>query len=82
MAMSESERRRLVVQAVRNARRVYRSADTAGEVLERWLDRMIERKTRILCPQMDPVIPKWEDYRNKVMALEKALADMIGTACI
>jgi len=43
---------------------------------------MIERKTRITCSQMDPVVPKWEDYRNKVMACERALADMIGSACI
>ena len=80
--MTESELRRLIVQSVRNARRLYRQADTAGEVLERWLDRMIERKTRITCSQMDPVVPKWEDYRNKVMACERALADMIGSACI
>lgn len=79
--LSESELKRVVLQGVRAARRTYRSADTAGEVLERWLDRMIERKTRITCSQMQAVIPLWEDYRAKVLACERSLADMILIAC-
>lgn len=81
MPMSESERRRVVLTALRNARRVYRAADTSGEVLERWFDRMILRKTRVTCSQLGPGVLKWEDYRNKVMSLEKALADVALITC-
>ncbi len=80
--MTDAELKRLVNQGLRNARRIHRSADTAGEVLERWLDRMIERKTRVTCAQMDALVPRWEDYRNKVQMLEKALADVFSAACI
>ena len=79
--MTESERRRVVQTALRNARRTYRAADTAGEVLERWFDRMINRSTRVTCSQLSPGVLKWEDYRNKVMALEKAWADLGLIAC-
>lgn len=75
--MTESELRRLVLQSVRNVRRAYRKADSAGEILERWLDRQIERKTRILTSQAVAVIPKWESYRDSVQALEKALGDFL-----
>jgi polyhydroxyalkanoate synthesis regulator phasin len=80
--MTDAELKRLVNQGLRNARRVYRASDTAGEQLERWLDRMIERKTRVTCAQMDSLIPRWEEYRNKVQSLEKALADVFSAACI
>jgi len=79
--MTDSERRRVVLQGLRGARRVYRAADTSGEVLERWLDRMIIRKTRVTCSQLAPGLLKWEDYRNKVQSLEKALADVSLMAC-
>lgn len=75
--MTESEFKRLVLQAARNARKAYRKADTAGEVLERWLDRQIERKTRIRASQAEAVIPRWEAFRDNVMALERALADFL-----
>jgi len=81
MPLTDAELKRLVNQSLRNVRRTYRQADTAGEVLERWLDRMIERKTRVTCSQMNPVLPRWEEYRNRVMACEKALVDCMNVAC-
>ena len=81
MPMTDSERRRVDLQGLRGSRRVYRAADTAGEVLERWLDRMIARKTRVTCSQLGPGLLKWEDYRNKVQSLEKSLADVSLMAC-
>lgn len=77
---TEAEIRRLIVQSARNARRVYRQADTAGESVERWLDRMIERKTRITSDQAMPLVNLWEDWRNKVRACELAFADFISMA--
>lgn len=82
MAMSESERKRLVLQSARLARRLYRTADTSGEVLERWLDRQIGRKTRITGSQAYQVIPRWEAYRDRVLAVEKGIADFLATAAM
>ncbi len=81
MPMTDAERKRLVNQALRNARRVYRAADTAGEELERWMDRMIDRKTAVTCSQIQPGLPRWENYRDKVKATEKAMVDAILIAC-
>lgn len=76
--ISESERKARIIQSARAARRVYRTADTAGEKMERWLDRQIERKTVITANQAMAVIPLWEDYRSKVIACELALSDFLN----
>lgn len=76
--MTAAERKRLTIAAVRNARRYYRRADSQGEVLERWLDRMVKRKTEISREQALAVEPRWNAYRDSVRTLEKALADMLN----
>lgn len=80
--MTEAQLKRLVNLAARNARRSYRTADTSGEKLERWFDRQIRRKTRILATQASGVIPLYEDYRSKVIILEKRIAEFINAAQI
>lgn len=80
--MTETEWRRLTLQAARNLRRQYRRADSAGERLERWLDREISRKTRIKYDQALKSIPLWEDYRDQVKGIETALTDFLGIAGI
>ena len=77
--MTESEQKRLALQAARGARRQYRKADTSGEVLERWLDRQIKRKTRIHRSQALAVLPLWEAFRDQVRGLERALADFFNS---
>lgn len=44
---TQGERRRQAVAAIRALRRSYRAADTAGEKLERELDRLVKRKRLI-----------------------------------
>lgn len=44
---TQGQRRREAVAAVRRARQSYRKADSAGEKVERELDRLIKRKTLI-----------------------------------
>lgn len=78
--MTETEWRRLVLQGLRAARRQYRRADTAGEVLERWLDRQIKRKTRTTSPQSEAILPLWERFRDQVNGLMKAISDFLGVA--
>lgn len=78
--MNEREWRDRIKRALRNARRAYRSMDTQGEKIERWMDRMIERKTLIRWEQAEPVAPMWDEYKRRVAAAEKALSDFLGIA--
>lgn len=77
---SDAEALRFVRRALRNARRFFRESDSAGEVLERWLDRQIKRKTATSRPQAEKIVPLWEDYRDKVKALEGAIADFLNVS--
>lgn len=78
--MTYVQLRNLVVRGLRAARKVYRSADSAGEVVERTMDRLIGRKTLITPAQLEPLLSRWSAYRAKVAALEKALADAVNIA--
>lgn len=67
-----------VNKALRVARSVYRKADTAGEVVERALDRLITKRKTIVTPdQMIPMLQKYEDYARKVYALQESLVETI-----
>lgn len=78
--MTESQLNLLVKKALRNSRRYYRIMDSAGERLERRLDRMILRKTRPTGHDWDPLVNEFNAYKSGLQALEKSLADSIATA--
>jgi hypothetical protein len=78
--MTDSAKNQVVKKALRNARRALRSLDTAGEVVERRLDRLIARKTYPSGPEWDPLIREWNTYKNLAPQLEKALADAIQSS--
>jgi len=78
--MTYVQLRSLVVRGLRAARKVYRAADTAGEILERTLDRLILRKTLVTPAQLEPLLSRWGTYKARVQALEKALADAVNIA--
>jgi len=80
--MTESERRATVVRAGRNVRKAYRRADSAGEQLERTLDRLLARKTRITPEQALKVDPLYKEYRDKVSSVERALTDFFQATYI
>lgn len=77
---TEAQRKRLVLQAARSARRQYRRADTAGEMLERWLDRQIARKTRIMPAEIQRGIRLFQGYFANVRAVETVLTDLVYTS--
>lgn len=77
---TEAQRKRLVLQSARAARRQYRRADTAGELLERWLDRQIARKTRIMPAEIQRGVRLFQAYFANVRAVETVLTDVIYTA--
>lgn len=76
------ELRRERIAALRSARKVQRAADTAIEVLERRMFRMLDRKTIIDRESALTLVPLWNDFIAKAKAMEKALADFISVCSI
>ncbi len=59
---------------LRIARVAYRRADSLGEVVERNLDRLIEKRKRIVTPeQLLPLMARYERFARQVVSLERAL---------
>ena len=77
MGESFSQRRRNVEAALRRVRTQYRKADTAGELVERELDRLILRKTIISPESMQGLLKKVNDYARALNALEAPLSDAL-----
>jgi len=70
----------MVLASARQVRRVYRKADTSGEVFERWIDRQIDRKTRITGKSVAVGLALFRDYFSKTRDLETAMADLAYVA--
>lgn len=59
---------------LRACRRTYRKADSLGEVVERNLDRLIEKRKRIVTPkQLLPLYERYEKFARQVVTLELSL---------
>lgn len=78
--MKDREKTALVKKAMRNARKAWRSMDSAGERMERRLDRMIDRKTYPSGNEWDPLISDWNTLKSLGSQVEKALADTISVS--
>lgn len=76
MASIQELRRERIV-ALRAARKVQRTADTAMEVLERRIFRLLDRKTIIDGDSAMTLVPLWNDFIAKARLMEAALADFI-----
>jgi len=74
------EQKSQVNQALRAVRRVYRLTDTAGEKLERNLDRLILRKTMVYADQLTDTIALYRDYKGKIDAIELAMTRLVTIA--
>ena len=60
---------------LRAARQAYRKADSAGEIVERTLDRLIGKRKTIVTPeQIVPLLQRYESYARLVVNFEAALA--------
>ncbi len=72
--MTFAQARERAEKDLRIARVAYRKADTLGEIVERNLDRLIEKRKRIVTPeQLLPLLQRYERYARMVVALERAL---------
>ncbi|MBA7706200.1 hypothetical protein ES703_115049 [subsurface metagenome] len=72
--MTFAQARERAEKDLRVARQAYRKADTAGEIVERNLDRLIGKRKRIVTPaQLLPLLERYEKYARSVVSLELAL---------
>lgn len=68
---TQGQRRAEVKSAVRRLRQEYRKADSAGEKVERELDRLIKRKTLISPDDMASAANKLADYIRMADSIQK-----------
>lgn len=73
--MTFTELQRAYLGIVRAVRRVYRRADSAGEELERELDRLIKRKRLLQPDDLATAIKKYEAYYMAVGQISRAFQD-------
>lgn len=78
--LTDAQARNLVIKALRQARRAYRAADTAGETEERELDRLIKRKTRINSSSLVTAAKRYQEYQKLVNAIQIPLTDAYTVA--
>lgn len=78
--LAELKRQRLA--SLRSVRRIQRAADTAIEKIERRLSSLSNRKTIIDAEAALTLVPLYNDFRDKVRTMEKALADFISVVRI
>lgn len=78
--LTDAQARNLVIKALRQARAAYRAADTAGEVEERELDRLIKRKTRINASSLVTLANRYAKYQQLVNQVQLPLTDAYSVA--
>lgn len=71
--LTDAAARNLVIKALRQARRSYRTADTQGEKLERELDRLIKRETRINATSFKTLLERYVEFTKLVEYIQKDL---------
>ena len=72
--MTFAQARQEVITGLRALRRIYRKADTAGEVFERNLDRLIEKRKKIVVSrELLPLLERFRAYSAHVRDIEDGL---------
>jgi hypothetical protein len=71
--LTDAQARNLVTKSLRQARAQYRRADTAGESLERELDRLIKRKTRINTMSLVTLADRYKVFADMALYMQVAL---------
>lgn len=82
MASTYVQRKNDIQRALRKARATYRRADSAGESLERELDRLILRKSLISPESLRGVVDRYRAFAQLVTTLNPALADVVTIASV
>ena len=82
MASTYVQSKNDILRALRKARAVYRRADSAGELVERELDRLILRRTLVSPESLRSLVDRYRAYSQMVSALNPAIADAVTVASI
>lgn len=77
MAETYASRKAYVLKSLRAIRQRYRSADTAGEKLERELDRLLKRKTLVTPDSLSKMIELMDAYTTAVQQIQSPVADAV-----
>lgn len=80
MASAFQTRKNAVVKAIRVTRQWYRRADTAGERVERELDRLIKRKTGIAPESLLGLQELFRTYLTTVEAIQQRITDAMSVS--
>lgn len=80
--LTDAQARSLVIKALRQARKAYRQADTAGEKEERELDRLIKRKTRMNATQLITLADRYKNYQTLCNRIQLPLQDAYNVAAL
>lgn len=75
--MTTVQKREYVRKALRNSRKFYRAMDSAGELLERNLDRLIERKTLVTREQLNPLVDQMNNIWKTAQAFEGSITSLL-----
>jgi len=75
---TQGQRRAEGRSALRKLRAEYRKTDSAGERVERELDRLIKRKTFISTDQLQTLSQRLADYIKLAEALQRMYAIAVG----
>lgn len=78
--LTDAQARSLVIRSLRNSRKALRAALTAGELLERELDRLVKRKTRINAQSFSTTARQYSDFNAKVDLVSTVLSDTYDAA--
>jgi hypothetical protein len=78
--LTDAQARNLAIKALRKARAAYRKADTQGELVEREVDRLIKRKTRINSSSFKTIDTLYVEYQKRANEMQLPLADAYAVA--
>lgn len=76
--LTPGRRRVLVAKSLRVVRQWYRKADTAGELLERELDRLIKRNTQIMPHSLMTANDRLQAFKRAVEQIQPRLMDALS----
>lgn len=78
MAVRVSTRiKRQRIQALREFRRTQRAVDSALEVLERRINRILDNKMAVTAATVQGLVPHYRTFWGRVREMERALADLV-----
>ncbi len=81
-SLTDAQARSVVIKSLRNSRAAFRKADTAGEKVEREMDRLIKRKTRMNASSLTTLNEHYKSYNSLVDNVQKFLTDAYVAAAL